>query len=160
MSRFTERDIRLLRALDGPLPFVPRPFADVAERAGLEESEVLDQIRAWLEDGTIRRFGARVDHLSLGFTSNGMSVWAVPGDRVDAVAEIMVQQTEVSHCYQRARRPGWPYNLFAMIHGEHEDDVRAVAQRIAEAADLDDYDVLFSTKEFKKSVPRYFSEKE
>ena len=99
MRRFEDWEIDLLRAMSGPLPL----------------------------DGTIRRFGARVDHHSLGYTANGMSVWDIAGEDVEAAAQFMTGLPEVSHCYLRPRHPGWDYNLYAMIHGKCEADVRKAA---------------------------------
>lgn len=158
MTRFGPHKIELLRALSEPLPLEERPFADIAARAGLGEEQVLAQVRHWMGDGTIRRFGARINHRSIGYTANGMSVWDVPGGEVDRVAECMVRRAEVSHCYLRPRRPAWPFNLYAMIHGTTEADVLAVARAIAAETDVEAYRVLFSTRELKKSAPRYFAE--
>ena len=160
MNRFDESEIKLLRALNDPLPITPRPFAAIAERCGADEQQIVEKIRTWLADGTIRRFGARVFHRSLGYTANGMSVWEVAGDQVEDAAQFMASLPEVTHCYLRPGFPGWPYNLYAMIHGNSEEDVMAVAARIAENVEAQSYQVLFSIKEFKKSTPRYFAEKD
>ncbi len=160
MIELSDSDIRLLRALEAPLPLVERPFADVARRAGLAEDEAIERARQFVEQGIIRRFGARVNHRSVGYTANGMSVWNVPDDRVDATAAVMTARNEISHCYVRQKFSGWPYNMYAMIHGMSEDDVRRVARDVAAQAGLNDYDILFSTREFKKTAPVYFGDKE
>ncbi len=159
--KYTEGwELELLRALNEPLPLVDRPFALIAERANVTEEQVLSQIKAWVADGTIRRFGARVSHQPLGYVANGMSVWDIPDDQVAEAAEYMTQQPELSHCYLRARPPSWPYNMYGMIHGTTEEEVYGVAARIAEHTGLDSYRVLFSSRELKKSVPRYFAEED
>ena len=101
MTFIEDWEVRLIRALNRPLPLVARPFADVAERAGLSEEQVIERVRAWVADGTIRRFGARVNHRSLGYTANGMAVWRVDDARVEEVGRCMAAQEEVSHCYVR-----------------------------------------------------------
>lgn len=157
MRLFEESEIRLLKALEGPLPLVERPFAELAQRIGISEEQLLERVRAWVADGTIRRFGARLNHRHMGYGANGMAVWQAPGDQVEKAAEFIVGLPEVSHCYLRAPVPGWNYNLFAMIHGAREEDVLAVARRIAESTGLDCYEVLFSRREFKKSAPKFFA---
>lgn len=158
MKTFEECEIRLLRVLSDPLPLTARPFADIAERAGVTEDAALDRIRAWVADGTIRRFGARVDHHAVGYPANGMSVWVVPLDEAESAGQFMAAQPEVSHCYLRDAQPGWDYNLYAMIHGQTREEVRAVAERIQEHIGLPRFEVLFSLKELKKTAPRYFAE--
>jgi len=158
MRAFKDWELGLLRAMEGPLPLVEKPFAELADRAGVSEGQAIARIKAWMADGTIRRFGARVNHRTLGFTANGMSVWRVPAGDIDDVAAFMIQQREVSHCYLRAPSPQWDYSLYAMIHGASRDAVLATAAYIAEATGQPDYEVLFTVKEFKKSAPRYFAE--
>jgi DNA-binding Lrp family transcriptional regulator len=160
MSRFQPWEMRLVRALSDPLPATERPFAAIAEETGVSEEQVLQRVRAWLEDGTIRRFGARVDHHAAGYPANGMSAWKAPADQIEAAGQFMAEQPEVSHCYWRDTAPGWDYNLYAMIHGATPEEVVAVAQRIAANTGLRDYEVLYSVRELKKSAPRYFAETE
>lgn len=157
MSGFQAWEKRLLRALDAPLPLIPRPFEAVGVQAGVSEDQVLERVRAWVADGTIRRFGARVNHRRIGYAANGMSVWRVPAGQVDEAAAFMSGQAEVSHCYLRRTFPGWDYNLYAMIHGASREDVLRVAQRIADYTGVEAHEVLFSTREFKKSAPVYFA---
>jgi len=60
----------------------------------------------------------------------------------------------VSHCYRRPRRPpDWPYNLFAMVHGQARWEVEeAVSHMASLLGPLDrGHTVLFSTKILKKT---------
>lgn len=153
---FTERDIALIRALQAPLPVVEQPYLEIARRAGLTENEVIARVREWVDAGVIRRFGARVKHHAIGYTANGMTVWDVPADQVEAAGQYMARLPQVSHCYSRPRTPNWPYNLYAMVHGRQEEEVRATATKIAAHIQITAYDVLFSTRELKKAAPVYF----
>jgi len=148
---------RFVRALDKPLPLVERPFAELGHSAGIPEEELLDWVRSRMADGVIRRFGARVSHGSVGYVGNGMSVWEAAPDQVEKAVAFMSQLPEVSHCYLRRTAPGWNYNLYAMIHGKSREEVRRAVRRIADHTGIQRYEVLFSTKEFKKSVPQYFA---
>jgi len=155
---FQEWETRLLRELSEPLPLVESPFEDVAQRAEIVEDLALERINAWVADGTIRRFGARVAHREVGYPANGMSVWKVAIEQAEAAGRYMAEQPEVSHCYLRDFQPGWDYNLYGMIHGATTEEVEAAARRIADYTELNDYMVLFSTRELKKTAPRYFAE--
>lgn len=152
----SEQDKQIVRAVQKGLPLVGRPFQAMAEQLELSEAELLARIRGMCADGRIRRFGAVVRHRELGFVANAMVVWDVPDEQVAAQGQIMAGFPEVSHCYQRPRRPGWPYNLFTMIHGRSREYCAAVAARISQATGLTDYRLLFSTAELKKSSMRYF----
>lgn len=155
----TSGDVPAIRALQDDLPLVPRPFADIARRQGLEEGELLDRARELAEEGIVRRFGAVLRHRRVGYGANGMACWAVPQARIDEAGRLAAGMAAVSHCYERpAYPPRWPYNLFTMIHGRSEAEVEDVVGAIARGTGLDDVLILYSTHEFKKERIRYFEE--
>jgi len=153
VTELTTKQKELITALGTPLSITDRPFAEMADSVGMDESEVIRQVRCWLEDGTIRRFGARVNHRKIGYMSNGMSVWKVTEENIEEVGNLMARFSEVSHCYRRKAAPGWEYNLYAMIHGLTEKEVLEVAELISERTGINEYEVLFSTRELKKCPP-------
>jgi DNA-binding Lrp family transcriptional regulator len=155
MTALSKEEWSVVAAFNEPMPLESRPFARVAERAGCSEAELLELLRTWLDSGVIRRFGARVRHRDLGYRANGMSVWRVPEGRVEEVAGIMAAYPEVSHCYERPTFTGWPYNLYGMVHGTSRKNVEDVVRKVAKAAHIHDYTVLYSTKEYKKTRPRF-----
>jgi len=65
----------------------------------------------------------------------------------------------VSHCYRRPRRAGWPYNLFAMVHGRDRDEVEAKVADLADrlAGRSRRHKVLYSTRILKKTGLRIAS---
>ena len=149
-------DKRIINIVQGDLPLTPTPFADVAEQLGISEERLIARIKELKEHGIIRRFGATLRHQEAGFSSNAMVVWKVPRDRVDEVGEILAGFREVSHCYQREPQKDWPYNLYSMVHGSDREECRRIAQRMSQAVSITDYDLLFSSKEFKKTSMEYF----
>jgi radical SAM protein with 4Fe4S-binding SPASM domain len=154
----TDDQKRLVRLLAGDLPIAQAPFAELASQAGTSGHDLLEQIRAWRAAGVIRRFGAVVAHHRLGYSANGMAVFQVPDSRVDAAGKRLAEYEEISHCYRRPRLADWPYDLFAMVHGRSDDEVREFVARAARDLGLADYDILFSTAEFKKKSFEYFAE--
>jgi DNA-binding Lrp family transcriptional regulator len=148
----------LLRLIQDGIPVVREPLADTAALLRWPVRRVVEQIREWLAVGIVRRFGAVVRHRELGFSANGMAVFRTPDSNADAAGRLLAEQPEVTHCYRRPPLEGFPYTLFAMVHGRSEDEVRATVAAMAGRAGLKDYDVLFSTTEFKKVSMRYFVE--
>ncbi|MBE0428799.1 MAG: Lrp/AsnC family transcriptional regulator [Thermoleophilia bacterium] len=148
----------LVRHLQDDIPLSARPFAEIGEAVGMSEDEVVEKIREWQENGTIRRFGAMVRHQRLGYRANAMSAWDIPDERAEEVGRILAAADEVSHCYQRPRANGWSYNLFAMIHGASEEECDQVAAGLAGQVGVKSYALLFSSREFKKVSMRYFIE--
>ena len=148
-------DRKMIARLCGDLGAGLYPFRALAAELDLPEDDLLARIRGYQASGVLRRFGAILRHQTAGFTANGMSVWNVPDAEVERVGAVMTGFSEVSHCYERPRLPDWPYNVFGMIHGQTEEQCRAVAARMAEATGIRDYDLLFSLREFKKSSMVY-----
>jgi DNA-binding Lrp family transcriptional regulator len=153
-----ELERRLVMALQEGLPLFIRPFQVLASRVGCDESEVLERIRHWCEEGVIKRFGVVVRHHELGYTANAMLVQDIPDALVGQLGETLAREPGVTLCYQRPRvEPDWPYNLFCMIHGQARDEVEAKIAELRERLNLGAYvhDTLFSLTRFKQTGARY-----
>ena len=154
-------DRRILVATQAGLPLVPRPYHAVADQLGLEPAEVMARIERMRLSGVIRRIAAVPNHFELGYRANGMTVWDVDDDEVDALGARVGALEFVSHCYRRPRvPPAWPYNLFAMVHAPSRLEVveraSAIGELLGGAARA--YDILFSTRVLKKTGMRFGSD--
>ena len=156
----TDRDLDAIRALQRDLAAEPEPFRELASQAGFETAELLAHGHSFLETGQMRRYAAVLAHRNAGFVQNGMGVWRVPEERLDECGQTMAAFRGVSHCYQRPTYPDWPYNLFSMTHGRTKADCEAVLAAVGAETGLDDYSVLYSTKEYKKTRVSYFTPEE
>ena len=113
----------------------------------------MERFRALLADGRVRRIAAVPNHYALGYRANGMSVWDVDDAALGELGPRVGGLAFVSHCYRRPRHPGWPYNLFAMVHGRDRAEVEA---KVAEIAALlggaaRAHEVLYSRRILKKT---------
>ncbi|MCI5068494.1 Lrp/AsnC family transcriptional regulator [Acidovorax sp.] len=147
-------DRALIAAVQSGLPLVARPYEAVGAMLGVDGERVCTRLAAMLDEGLVRRIGAVPNHYRLGFTANGMSVWDVADDEVDALARQVAQLTGVSHCYRRTRHlPEWPYNLFAMLHGRSREEVQRQADVVAALLGpaCRAHDILYSTAILKKT---------
>jgi len=151
-------DIKIIKIIQENKDVSIDPFAEISEIIGIPEDEVIQRIKKMKEKGVIRRFGAVLRHQKAGLTANGMIVWDVPDEKAEEVGKIFAQFREVSHCYERPRQKHWNYNIFTMVHGKSKEECKKIAEKLAKAADIHKYDILFSTKEFKKSSMKYFTE--
>ena len=153
----SDLDRRVVKATQGGLPLVPRPYAEVARRLGVAEADVLGALQRMLDDGRIRRIGAVPNHYALGYTANAMSVWDVRDDAVGELGRAVGALPFVTHCYRRPRRPPhWRYNLFAMVHGKDRAETALKIREIEMllGKDARSHDVLYSTRILKKTGMR------
>ena len=137
------------------------PFSDAAEFIAAETGcevdpmQVVERLRAWKASGVVRRFGVMVQHRTMGYLFNGMTIWDADPARVDELGKLFAEQPFVSHCYARPRAETWPYNLYAMVHAKSADCLDRQVERLREITGLEPK-VLLSTKQYKKSSPVYF----
>ncbi|NRP13569.1 hypothetical protein XMM379_001750 [Aliiroseovarius sp. xm-m-379] len=147
-------DRKIIEVTQSGLPLSPTPYADLGAILGLDEAEIMERITAMKDSGVIRRIAAAPNHYKLGMTANGMSVWDVADDQLTKLGQKIGALPYVTHCYERPRAlPDWPYNLFAMIHGETAGEVEEKRAEIASilGGALRGKDILYSTRILKKT---------
>ncbi|MEW6266448.1 MAG: Lrp/AsnC family transcriptional regulator [Thermodesulfobacteriota bacterium] len=147
---------RIIFELGGDIGAGPRPFAELGRKVGLTEAEVLTLVQRLMDKGVLRRFGATLRHQRTGFIANAMVAWRSPEERLEEAGRLLGSFPEVTHCYQRRTMPEWSKNLYTMIHASSEEECLVLIKKMAAAAGLDDYELLFSREELKKTSMRYF----
>lgn len=155
-KQFSEKEKRILSIVQADLPDGPEPFAEVARQAGATVEEVLELLRGMKERGEIRRFGATLRHQKAGYGSNAMVAWFVDDEDMERIGTFMADRPEISHCYHRINCMDWPYNLYTMVHAKSREECDAAVAELVRLTGLDDYDILESRREFKKTSMRYF----
>jgi DNA-binding Lrp family transcriptional regulator len=97
--------------------FLVDPFAEIAQRAELPLSVVLERIRAMLAAGTIRR--VRQTLLATNLAPGALVAWRVPAERLEAGFEYMAKEDPFSgHVVIRstdADTPGSKYRLWTTL---------------------------------------------
>jgi DNA-binding Lrp family transcriptional regulator len=154
----TDLQKKVIAAVQGDLPICSQPYRRIARDLGISESLLLETIEDLSQHGVIRRFGATLRHQRSGFKSNAMVAWCVEEDRVNQVGKIFASYESVSHCYRRNPTKEWPYNLYTMVHANDESACKRIARQMSEESAVDEYELLFSKKELKKTSMQYFRE--
>lgn len=145
-------DRTLLAALEDGLALEERPYLVLADALASSEDAVIKRLKRLIADRIISRFGLIVRHRALGFSANAMTVFDVPDADVERLGRLLGREPSVTLCYQRPRRPTWPYNLFIMVHGRDRASVREEIETVSTrcgAAQLPRA-VLFSRRCFKQ----------
>ncbi|MBN1815968.1 MAG: hypothetical protein JW828_01320 [Sedimentisphaerales bacterium] len=148
---------KVLPRLQDDLPLVPAPFDTLAGR-DLAVVEVLDVIHSLMEKGVLRRIAAVLDHYRLGYTANVMFCATVDSPRIDSVGRTLAAVPQVSHCYERKTFPGFPYNLFAMMHARTQGQIHNAVQRFVTTHGIAEYALLGTIQELKKQPVRLFGD--
>jgi siroheme decarboxylase len=149
-----DSDLQLLKLAQSGVPITSQPYLAWAKELGWSEEEVIDRLSDLEKEGIIRRFAATIGHRALGILANAMIAWQVPAGDVEATGSIFASFEEVTHCYERLTVPEWPYNLYTMVHSRSRDDCIKIALRLSQASGMNEYRILFSEKEYKKTSAR------
>jgi len=155
---YDDTDIAVIRALQGPMEVIDRPYDAAAAEVGMTTDAFLKHLRGMVDRKILRRVAAILFHRRAGFSANGMGVWRVPEDEISEIGGRMAAVRGISHCYQRPTYPDWPYSVFTMAHGRSKAECDAILDSIATEHGLhgEDRAVLYSSTEYKKVRLRYF----
>jgi DNA-binding Lrp family transcriptional regulator len=157
---YDERDIEVIRALQGPLEAVERPYDAAAAEVGISSEALLEHLGGMVDRKLLRRVAAILFHRRAGFSANGMGVWKVPEDEILETGRRMASFRGISHCYQRPTYEDWPYSVFTMAHGRSKEECDAILDSIAAECGIgpEDRATLYSSTEYKKIRLHYFTE--
>jgi DNA-binding Lrp family transcriptional regulator len=150
-------DKKIIRRLQENISITEHPYKEIADEFSLSEDELIDKIKSYNKAGILKRIGAILYHRKAGFKANAMVVWKIEDNNLDQVGKYIASIDKVSHCYERKPCSAWNYNLYTMIHEKDRESCDKVIQSIAENIRVENYKVLYSTKELKKTSMKYFS---
>lgn len=120
-----EIDRHLLNDFQQGFPLSARPYAEVGERLGIGEAEVLARLARLSAAGAVSRVGAVLRPKRVGVST--LAAMAVTPGRLDAVAELVSTYPEVNHNYEREHR----VNLWFVVTARDADRLNEVLAEIA-----------------------------
>lgn len=153
----TELEKKIIASIQEDIPIISRPYLEISKKLKISEETLLKTLKKLCDRGVIRRFGATIRHQKSGFSANAMVAWIVDEKRIEEVGEKMSSFKEVSHCYRRNPTDEWPYNLYTMVHANNEDTCREIARTMSSKTRVENYKLLFSQRELKKTSMKYFT---
>ena len=152
----TELEKKIIASIQQDMAVTDRPYLKIARDLGISETQLLDSLQDLCNRRVIRRFGVTLRHQRTGFNANAMVAWKVDEARIEKVGQKMASFIQVSHCYRRDPTDEWPYNLYTMVHANDEQSCHATARKMSGATSVEDYTLLFSREELKKTSMVYF----
>lgn len=113
-------DRAIINSLQGGFPVCDRPYAEVAQRLGTNEAELMHRIDVLLDNATLTRFGPlyHAERLGGGLTLAAMRVAHADFERVTGIVN---GYPEVAHNYARDHE----FNMWFVLATE-------IPERIAE----------------------------
>ena len=131
----TPLEQRLLNDYQRDFPLTSRPFDEIAQQQGAEESEVIETYSQLDRQGMISRIGAVVRPHRAGWST--LAAMAVPESRLDDVAALINGYPQVNHNYEREHR----LNLWFVVTGESRDHVWVLLDEIRQRTGLEVLDL-------------------
>jgi DNA-binding Lrp family transcriptional regulator len=111
-------------------------------------------VQALIDLGVIRRIAAVVDHRKLGYVANVLFVAQIPPEQTIEAGRRLACFSRVSHCYERRTFQGWPYNLYAMLHGRTPGQIQQTVDQFLHDGAVLSHEMLATEVELKKHPVR------
>jgi siroheme decarboxylase len=155
MKKMTAKQKEVALLIQSDIPVTKFPFQETGNICGLTGEEVLNITTELLQKGLIRKFGAILRHQKAGYGKNALVAWSVPAGQVQNTGKKFASFAFISHCYERQPAFRNKYNIFTMLHS-HDTNYLSLVNEMAMASGINDYLILESVKEYKKTSPEYF----
>jgi DNA-binding Lrp family transcriptional regulator len=156
-SQLSDIEARVLAVLQEGFSESRNPYKDMARKASMDTEKFISILEDWKRQGKLRRIGAIVNHLKVGFSAGAMVAWQVELECVEKVGMVLAGFKEVSHAYERQTMEYWPYNIYTMVHGKNKQDIEQIVMRMSRACGTTTYRILATEKELKKVPPKYIA---
>lgn len=143
----TSFDKSLLNLLQTNLPISHRPFAEIAEKLGSDETTVLKRLRALKQDGYLRRIGPFFDSNQLGYKGTLVALRVKPA-AIPSVAEAINRYPGATHNYEREGK----YNLWFTLLTPNPAMCRHILSEIRALPGVEDMMDLVARRKYKINV--------
>jgi len=129
-------DRRIINSLQEGFPISEKPYAEVAERLGLSEDDLLSRLTQLLAQGLLSRFGPlyHAERLGGGLT---LAAIQVPTPEFERVANIVNSFPEVAHNYARDHY----FNMWFVLATEKVETIQEIIDDIETQTQLTVYNM-------------------
>ncbi|MBU1211136.1 MAG: AsnC family transcriptional regulator [Alphaproteobacteria bacterium] len=124
-------DRRIVNVLQEGFPLVAAPFAAVAAKIDIPESQLIARLQRMTDTGVVTRFGPFLDAAAMGGAFCLCAV-AAPADRFEEIAGIVDGFPQVAHNYEREHA----LNMWFVLATESPEEIDSTALRIEQATGL------------------------
>lgn len=125
MIQLDQIDKDILNTIQLDFPLETHPFEILSEQLGIPEDEVIKHLERLKEAGAIRRISPIINTKKTGGISTLVAA-KVPEQRIDEVAEVINQYSEVSHNYLRPAE----YNIWFTMAAPSEERLMQILDEL------------------------------
>ncbi|MDL1955578.1 MAG: AsnC family transcriptional regulator [Candidatus Desulfofervidus auxilii] len=140
-------DRKIMNELQFHFPITSRPYAEIGERLGISEKEVIERIKRLKRDGYIRRIGANFNSDKLGFVST-LCAAKVPKEKIAEFVKIVNRYKGVTHNYQRRDE----FNIWFTFIAPTMEEVEKALEEIRKETGIEEIYNFPATKTYKIEV--------
>lgn len=126
MRQYSKLEQQLLNDFQHGLPLSPTPYADLAEKLGVYESTVIENLQRLQTEGVISRVGAVFRPNRVGVST--LAAMAVPEQELEKIADIVSSFDEVNHNYERDHQ----FNLWFVVVAANDESLQSTLTQIGE----------------------------
>ncbi len=123
-----ELDKLIINTLQDGFPICDAPYRQIAQQLGLSEQELLNRLKALLDNGTLTRFGPLYNAEQMGGALTLAAVKA-PLERYDEITDIINAFPEVAHNYARSHELNMWFVLATETPGQIQQTISAIEQQ-------------------------------
>ena len=130
-EELTSLEKRLLNEFQHGLPLSPAPFAEIADRLGSCETQVLHLLQNLQKRGLVSRVGPVFRPCGIGAST--LVATAVPEEELEKIANFISSYDEVNHNYERHHR----LNLWFVVTAPDQEHLDRVLEDMEHFTGLD-----------------------
>lgn len=108
---------RMLNEFQHDFPISPTPYADIAEKLGVDEDTVLKLLTDLKDKGILSRVGAVFRPNRVGVST--LAAMAVPEHKLETIADMISSYSAVNHNYEREHH----FNLWFVVTAENQQQL-------------------------------------
>lgn len=146
-------DKQIIMEISKDIKICSNPYNEIAGRLNITVEEFLIRLKNLMDNGYIKRIVPIIRHHNTEYVFNALTAWKVQEDEKEKLVDMMKGIENISHIYERETNIKWHYSIYGMIHGKSKEEVEQIIAKVFENIKIDDYKVLYTRKELKKTSP-------
>jgi DNA-binding Lrp family transcriptional regulator len=134
----SDTDKQILQLLQEDYPLSEKPWKELSNKLGIPENQLITRIQKMFAAGVIKKIGPVLDPVKVGYTAATLVALRVPEDKIDTIAAVINQYSNISHNYERDHE----YNVWFTLVAKSQQELSHILKEILQKNSLNESDVL------------------